>query len=589
MTCPDCNNESLCGNYGKSFCDPNSDTDPNYQLDSFGSRGVTYWGSIPSFTLDPNQTQTINFTCTEPECKSTQYPRGVCNIIFHAYSNSPSSPDTEVHLQTKLNSGGWGNVYFSKVQNHGIWHAADMATIDGYLEPVNNNPGQNSFTIWNKSNNTQVKIEGFQIQRIYGICNLGLQVYGCTGGDCDSGAAQDSSSDTVQGVDCPCNFDAAGGKSFTTCSTNDFYCGDPVSKTLAAGQCHCWTFDWSSYTSSHYKGSEMCLFNFNNVCVADDQNSNRSEIQLDAYLNGNHFFTYYLSKTPGNPAPLTFDLTKAEGYNDTGQNHVTLVNNSDVSVIMTDHGGINVYRTYQTEKVALIRVYSSTGGYVVYRTPNHEYPDQSHAPTWYLGASYGQAPTFMFSPSTGWHVSAVYVNGVSVELFYDYQDELWEYTFQAISSNDQRPQILSAFFSPECGNCETICESCYDGWETCAPCYGYCQTCVLPCELCESGYQWPCEICESCYTSCESCYSSCATGCEVCEETCQVSCQTACDTTCQSCFAACQDVCQTTCQSGCQGSCQQCYTGCYDSQCEPPCYACVEGCYACEDCYGNYT
>jgi hypothetical protein len=159
-----CSNVSACSNHAKSHCDPNSDIDPDYHLESFGVTGVTYWGPVGAVTLNSNDEFAFHFTCTEPKCMSTQHPANVCNIIFHAYSNSSSSSDTDVHLTTQLNRGEPGStpgdVYLSKIQNHGIWYVTDMAPTGGLLHE----PGQNTFIIKNISANTPVIIDGFQIQ-----------------------------------------------------------------------------------------------------------------------------------------------------------------------------------------------------------------------------------------------------------------------------------------------------------------------------------------------------------------------------------------------------------------------------------------
>ncbi|MCW4018193.1 MAG: hypothetical protein NWF00_05890 [Candidatus Bathyarchaeota archaeon] len=497
-----------------------------------GSRGVTYWGypSGPNYTIPPNGYTTITFTCTEPRCYQRQ---DWCNFLFLSYANN-TTPDQDINLEYTVNGVQLDGCYLSRLAGHGAWQGYDVSQHPGYRDV-----GLNTFVIHNTNNTSTVTIFDFQIFRAYEMCDLSCQspVDLCDGSTacnpirCRIGTdhGSDGNLDTLR-VDYPCRYETTGRR-----SVSGFSVPTAANTTIEPGGCMEWVFNWSpTYTSGNYQQGQICLFNFNQMVPLGP--SENEDVSLTAYINGTQFITYYLSKTQGNGLAPSYNLLNTGTiYNDTAPNTVKIVNNSDVPVLLDDEGGINIYRVYVTDPVYVyILATAGAGGTIT--------------PSGTVTVSYNQNQTFNISPSVGYQIDHVDVDGVP-------QGAINTYTFYNVTTHHR----IDAYFTG-CGGCETTCQA---GCEvSCESCYS-CQDCQVGCEV-------SCESCYDCQTGCEV---FCQAPCESCQMSCQWTCMTACQLSCQTCNT-CQTTCELSCQTGCEVTCE---TAC-EVSCMSPCMMCQMPC-----------
>lgn len=402
-------------------CDLNPN-DPNQHMDG---RGVTYWGypngvTFPS--IPPQGQLDIRFTPTQPQCY--QKPDN-CNVYFKAHANSSSGDNVKLWYYTnnplRPQGSAWGGCWLSGSGNGG-WQAVELVNGPDYDESISN-----IFTIYNSSTTTSVTIENLQIVRVYQMCCLGCdQQQLCNGIStcgtdytCQAERNTNSTQDFATRIDYPCNMEKCGSRSYTFYRDTEFS-GGTIPKN---GGCFQWNFNWSQYSQYNYVGSEICLFNFNQVAIAPGQNPNTSDLQLDAYVNGTPFATYHISnEVQGGFAP-SFNLKNCSAYNDNGYNEVKLVNNSNYDVVMLDYA-INIYRCYRTTPVCqTITVTQTAGGTIS--------PGTSIVP-------YGGSISFTITANPGYSIAHVYVNGGDIGP----KTSPYVYTFNNVTMN----QTLSASF-----------------------------------------------------------------------------------------------------------------------------------------------
>ena len=491
-------------------------------------RGITTWNIDNSHTiplLGPGESTTLTFTCTVPKCYSSGNTqdgkpvqgRDCCLVVFNAWAKNTntSANGDDIKLKYTLNGSTLDiGSCISRVATHGGTQAFDLGPPS--LHDIYNDMEPNSLVITNidennNPNSSTVQIDHFKIYRAYQMCNI-IDVQHdslCTyPGYCepDSTAGTNGNLDSSR-IDTPCNYSAGGGLSFSQCHNSTH-----AENTIPAGGSLSWTFNFNynyanaGYTGN-YQGESICLFNFNEIHPVNTSNSD--DVKVDAYLNGHHINTYYLSKKEKRSMFPSHDLATSQYYNVTGPNTVILQNNGDVDIKMNDPGGIDIYRIFKTNTL----LYTSPCDFVCQINQ---------------GCSGCQGPCQF----------GCYTCDVSCQ-------ETCETSCQ------------------ECVTCQTGCET------SCQDCYT-CQTeCQVNCQTsCQINCQYGCEVsCQDCYSCQGGCYSSCEVSCQTycqdCQTGCQVNCQTECQVNCQtSCQINCQDCynCQTECET-----CAVCYNDCYNA------------------------
>lgn len=332
-------------------CEPNAHWQcvspaTNDSVTNYGARGVTYWGYPTGVYVtlqpsgQPNSSYTFSFTGTVPKCYSM---KDNCNVTFNAYALQTCTNAPDISLATTLSSSSGqssATLHISRIANHNVWQGDDISQAVGY-----NDTDIMYYTIQNNSN-VQVQIDNFRVQRIYSMCNLGLETSsGC--GNCSNGSATGSGGnmDSTR-VDYACNFEQCGKRGYSYTWSKTY-----MNQDISAGDCRAWTFSWAGEDSSYnYQKGATCIFNINQLYATTD--STHDDLKLDVYLNGSLIKVYYLSPKNNNNGGIapTLDLMDYTGiYNDSGSNTLKIVNDSvnDVSIHMTNDG-INIYRTYQT-------------------------------------------------------------------------------------------------------------------------------------------------------------------------------------------------------------------------------------------------
>lgn len=312
----------------------------------YGGRGVTYWAhpSGVSYTLAPNQSRTITFTCTKPLCYEG---KDWCNVHFEATPKGATGSWSDTELKFSVNGAYTQNMYLSGVPDHGMWQTYDLANIPN---EVYHDTGINTIVLTNPNNSGTIEVSGFKIQRVYRMKHYN---YTTASTPSCSPAVNTGSNGNLDHLreDYPCHLTTCGKRSVTT--TRDAVAGS----IIPAGGCAEWVFNWSpnipgqqNFTSVNYVAQDVTLFNFNQMS-ATIGSTFEQDVKLSAYLNGSLITTFYLSRFQNKPAFPSYDLTKSLSYNDTSANTVRLVNNSNVSVKFEDAYGINIYRTYQTATI----------------------------------------------------------------------------------------------------------------------------------------------------------------------------------------------------------------------------------------------
>jgi hypothetical protein len=401
----------------------------------FGGRGITYWAypNGTSYTLSPSQSKTITFTCTQPYCYEG---KDWCNVHFKA---TPKGSATYNRLSFGVNSAYTQDMYLSGVPNNGLWQTYELANIPN---DVYHDTGMNTIVLTNNSGGT-IEIAGFKILRSYAMKHYNYT----TANGCSYPVNHGSSGSLDPGADFPCHLTYCGRRSVT--STGDAVAGS----IIPAGGCAEWVFNWSSYTSANYESEDVALFNFNQLAATED--TNQTDVTLNAYLNNSLLTTFYLSKSSNYSAAFpSYDMTTNANYHDTQANTVRLVNNSNVPIEFQDTIGINIYRVYKTESICpsppcqtCDSCYSCQGGCQACDSCN--------------AACYAcNAPCMM---------------------------------------------CYSCYIECQVG-CEVECQSGCEVCEDCEACEAACQQCV-GCQDCQSCYVCQtCESCQPCY-DCQSCYN----------------------------------------------------------------------------------
>lgn len=445
----------------------NYQCDPNNQPSGQIGRGVTTWELSNAFQIDSEKynwnsqnAQVLTFTCTVPKCYSG---KDSCNITFNAYANDNNNLGQDIELDYFVNGQACSGCHISGQQGRGGWQSFDISLCSGYNDTI-----ENTFAIYNNSSSA-VTIQYFRILRIYKMCTLYTdQTNQCNNpGMCESGTDTGSNGalDYVR-VDKPCNYESCGTWSVTTVADTSH-----EGQTLQTQQSFDWYFDFSNCSGYNYEHGVKCLFNFNNMWAASTSNNN--DVKLDAYINGQYLTSYYLSKQVGDGMFPSFDLMlNNTAYNDTGYNHVQLVNRSDVGVTMSPTlGGINIYRVYQTGSVCGCQ----------------------QCQTCYGGQGCWPCYGFCQTCVTPCQLCESGYNWCELcESGYTWPCEICE------------SQCYTSCYA--CQPCEG-CQSCV----TCQPCEG-CQACEVtcqPCEGCQTCVIWqcqPCYDCQACYSCEPSCY-----------------------------------------------------------------------------------
>ena len=417
------------------------------------ARGLTTWNTnnyYSSYSIIPNGSVNLTFTCTVPKCysyyPSPAYGQDSCNVVFNAYvinGNTSSQATLRLTCSSPGNNPVYSDVHLSGQANHGATQAFDLAPTNAY-----NDTAMNTFRFTNKSDAT-IKIDSVRIYRTYKLCNLNA----CTGGSCPTYWAGTINSIVCHGgsitgtngtfdppIDQPCNCAACGGVNIEEIldTTN-------INSTIGAnGGAVSWNFELDSLGSNYenYIAGSVCLFNFNGINTTSADTNTNHDVKLDAYLNGTSITTFYLNRNyivyPGPPASTfssrifpSYDLAQSSAYHDLGANTVTLVNNGSVPVQMSNDG-INIYRFYQVGPVANC------------------------------------------TPCT---------SGCEIQC-------------EACNTS--------------CVNCQTTCEIQCEGCDV--SCYEGCQSsCQFTCVTCDAGCQTACD--PSCQTSCDTCDMDCVATC----------------------------------------------------------------------------
>jgi hypothetical protein len=349
-------------------CDRNLQNPDAQKLDA---RGVSYWrGDANQYTLYPGDYYEFKFTCTQPRChESTDN----CNLAFNAIvtDNSDPSEILETRLHLKLNSYDYADFYLPGTTTHERnFQATDIGRNNYYYEI-----GENTLRFENpEGSSCTVQIDNIQVIRIYSMCCLYCDLLelcnDTTGCGLENSCKSESSisgQNFVSRVDHPCNLgenDTIGytfyeDRYFTNPTQGEFDCS-----IIMPGDSLQWNFDFSDDSEYAYAEKAVTLFNFNQIYLdpADNNTSQNDDVELIAYLNGEEFTRYYLSKVKHSPSSgifPTIDLAALSSYNDSGSNSVKLTNNSDVRVKMSDGtngDGINIYRTYYETPNVISRV-----------------------------------------------------------------------------------------------------------------------------------------------------------------------------------------------------------------------------------------
>lgn len=354
------------------------------------------------------------------------------------------------------------------------------------------------------------------------MCNLEIEmaegcstphgsVGGCSEGNEYSllGNLDPTSGPYIGRQDFPCNAETCGGRSFTgftfaKVGYTGYNMGTDQSGNRVIGANGGYLdvyFNFSSCSHDNYLQGDVCLFNFNPMYASST--SGYDDIKLEAYLNDSitPFATYYLSNQGGCGSAPSYNLMNVAGYNDSGPNHVRLVNRSlDVSVTMVDPF-INIYRTYVSNVIcgpgcSACQMGQGGGG---------------QCSPCYLCYNVYCCQTCYGCESC----NAGCTTCVECQDCQSYTcQEPCQIACQGCNTGCQT-----------CVECQTI-QVCTDGWyvcqgcETCQPCYG-CQNCQTTCEVACQGCQIACQGCQMCVT-CEI-IQICNDGWYVCQhcETCQ--------------------------------------------------------------------
>jgi len=302
-----------------------------------GGRGVTTWAHSngTSYTLSPNQSKTITFTCTKPECYKEQ---DWCNVHFKATPKNTAT-DTTLNFIVKgptSTEDHTQEMWLSGVTNHEIWQTYELANIGG---TAYKDTELNTIVLANPSSST-IEISGFRIIRAYEMLNN----YNAYCNPAVNTGAFGNLDSTRNDYPCRLNSPSCGERSVNETKDNigNF--------TIPAGDSVEWVFDWTNYTSANYLTKDVTLFNFNEMTATTDNNV-ESDVELTAYINGSTLTTFYLSKLMDHSAFPSYDLTLNSAYNDKGVNTVKLVNNSSVPVRFKDGYGINIYRVYKSASI----------------------------------------------------------------------------------------------------------------------------------------------------------------------------------------------------------------------------------------------
>jgi hypothetical protein len=439
-----------------------------------GNRGITYW-SYPigsEYTIQPGATLNISFTGTEPKCCQD---RDNLNAFFLAYATSHSTLDF-VEVRKIINGVDDGASYFSPYQGHGAYIGYDLSQAAGFGTTIDEHVydwGLQTFSMWNKSD-VPVRIAGFSMFRVYGMCNLNCEEQGgCEGDGNPCGADPPCSEENEHGshgssgnldskrVDYPCNYQTGGERSYTGYNDSTF-----ANHTIPAGSCFQWEFDFSTITGYNYMAEDVILFNFNEIKPVNDETID-PDVHLKGYINGQKFADYYLSPMTTLGLGPGYLINRNVAYDPEGPNTVKLENNSNVGVLMEDDHGINIYRIYQTQNI-------------------NEPPCQ-----------------------TGCEVSCQTACVLGCQFCYE--------CYVCYSCYLGCMDTCEVSCQEGCEvSCETGCEvSCETG------CQVTCEGCNVGCEVsCETVCEIECEVCMYCY-NCVCCQEN---GCEVCYLTCFVAC-----------------------------------------------------------------
>jgi hypothetical protein len=239
--------------------------------------------------------------------------------------------------------------YHGKNASRNISVAVELGNSSNYL----NDSGSNTLSLVNADDRVNVEIANLKITRVYGMCGLPCDNYpsesdcsGCTPApspECKSYQSPSSIGLDSTRDDHPCNL-SCGNRSFTYFKT-----GNTPFSISPAGGTYSWYWINASNPSGNYVGSSKCIFNFNQCSIYPDE-SYLNDVPFDIILNNTTIATYYMSNASGANAFPSIDLCNSGAYNDNpgAYNTLTLKNRAPSATLITDSGGLNIYRVYRT-------------------------------------------------------------------------------------------------------------------------------------------------------------------------------------------------------------------------------------------------
>jgi len=176
-------------------CSPNSP--------SQGQKGITIWGPKPADIILPANSQPsapIKFTCTKPGCWLQDH---FCIVTYtvHTSQNSTNNTVGPINITFNGNTSVAAPTYHSKIGGHDNTESFDIT--QGSFAAVYNPNEENTIVFQNADPQVEVRIQGLQIVRGYGMNILGET---CNPDDSDSGT-----SDFAVRHDYPCNYETCGG------------------------------------------------------------------------------------------------------------------------------------------------------------------------------------------------------------------------------------------------------------------------------------------------------------------------------------------------------------------------------------------